>query len=225
MTTQAQKLLPDLEKYAKSLPQNFSEISDERKENLTQIANFIFEKYTKNEPSKLVFICTHNSRRSQFAQVWAKIAANYYGFDSEKIQTYSGGTEVTACNPRTIAALQRAGVQIEAINQISAPITTANNPRYAVFWGEKNASLYLFSKKYKDAQNPQENFCAILVCSAADEACPIVLGAEKRIYHQYEDPKRADNQADEHQIYDKTCRLIATEMFYVFSILSKLTPK
>ena len=91
MTTQAQKLLPDLEKYAKSLPQDFSEISDERKENLTQIANFIFEKYTKNEPSKLVFICTHNSRRSQFAQVWAKIAANYYGFDSEKIHNHKLG--------------------------------------------------------------------------------------------------------------------------------------
>jgi arsenate reductase len=47
------------------------------------------------------------------------------------------------------------------------------------------------------------------------------LGAEKRIYHGYLDPKRADNQDNESQIYDETSHLIATEMFYLFSIIKK----
>ncbi|TAD95417.1 MAG: protein-tyrosine-phosphatase [Bacteroidetes bacterium] len=219
MFSQAQNLFPDLQKYCESLPKEFAKIPNERKENLQKIADFIKEKYSKNETINLTVICTHNSRRSQFGQVWAKIAAVYYDFDAQKIQTFSGGTEATACNPRTVLALQRAGVKVEQMNQIAA--TVANNPRYEVRLSEKELPFYLFSKKYNDAQNPQTDFCAILVCSSADEACPIVFGATQRIYHGYEDPKRADNQANESEIYDQTCHLIASEMFYVFSIIQK----
>jgi protein-tyrosine-phosphatase len=215
--TSAQNLLPDLQKYCKTLESEFSQISEERKENLQKIADFIKEKYKKGEMVNLTFICTHNSRRSQFGQVWAKVAAGYYGFDLEKIQTYSGGTEATACNPRTISALQRAGVKIEIVNQISAPATVAKNPRYEVHFAEKIPSFFLFSKKYNDKQNPQKDFCAILVCSQADEACPMVFGAEKRIYHGYEDPKKSDGTAEENKVYDESCRLIARELFYVFA--------
>ena len=221
MTVQAQTLFPDLQKYCESLPQEFAKISDERKENLQKIVDFVQEKYKKKETVNLTVICTHNSRRSQFGQVWTKIAALYYGFDPQKIQTFSGGTEATACNPRTVAALRRAGVSIDDMQEISVPVTVANNPRYAVRLAPKTEPFYLFSKKYNDEQNPQKDFCAILVCSSADEACPVVFGASKRIYHGYEDPKRADNQANEAEIYDETCRLIAREMFYIFAQVQK----
>lgn len=210
------KLFPELETYCKTLEGEFSRISEERKENLKKIAGFIGEKYKKGETVNLTFICTHNSRRSQFGQVWAKIAAGYYGFDLSRIQTYSGGTEATACNPRTVAALRRAGVKIEEVHQLSAPVTVANNPRYEVRFAEKVPPFFLFSKKYDDEQNPQKNYGAILVCSQADEACPIVFGAEMRIYNGYEDPKRSDGTAEEGKVYDETCRLIARELFYVF---------
>lgn len=217
MHTSAQSLLPDLQNYCKTLESEFSQIPEERKENLQKIADFIKGKYKKGESVNLTFICTHNSRRSQFGQVWAKVAAAYYGFDLGKIQTYSGGTEATACNPRTVSALQRAGVNVEKINEISAPVTVANNPRYQVLIAEKTQDFFLFSKKYDDEQNPQKGFCAILVCSQADEACPMVFGAEKRIYHGYEDPKKSDDTAEENKAYDESCRLIARELFYVFS--------
>lgn len=217
MHTSAQNLLPDLQNYSKSLESEFSQIPDARKESLQKIAGLIKEKYKRGEIVNLTFICTHNSRRSQFGQVWAKVAAAYYGFDLAKIQTYSGGTEATACNPRTVLALQRVGVKIEKVNEISAHSTVANNPRYEVYFAEKTQPFFLFSKKYDDRQNPQKDFCAILVCSQADEACPMVFGAEKRIYHGYEDPKRSDGTAEENKIYDEACRLIAKEMFYVFA--------
>lgn len=210
------KLFPELETYCKTLEGEFSQISEKRRENLKKIASFIIEKYKKGETVNLTFICTHNSRRSQFGQVWAKIAAGYYGFDLSKIQTYSGGTEATACNPRTVAALQRAGVKIEKIQQLSAPVMVADNPRYEVRFAEGVPPLFLFSKKYDDKYNPNKNYAAVLVCSQADEACPIVFGAEMRIYNGYEDPKRADGTAEEGKIYDETCRLIARELFYVF---------
>lgn len=218
MQAQAQNLTSDLQKYCNTLESEFDQISAERKENLQKIADFIKEKQQKGETVNLTFICTHNSRRSQFGQVWAKIAAIYFGFSADKIQTFSGGTEATACNPRTVLALQRAGAKIEKINEISAPATVANNPRYEVRLNQKVTPFYLFSKKYDAFENPNKNFCAILVCSSADQACPIVFGAEKRIYHGYEDPKRSDETAEETQIYDQTCREIAREMFFVFSI-------
>jgi protein-tyrosine-phosphatase len=221
MQKETENLFPELQNYCKTIESEFDQISDQRKENLKKIATFIKEKHSKGETVKLTFICTHNSRRSQFGQVWAKVAAGYYGFDLEKIQTYSGGTEATACNPRTVSALQRAGVKVEKIDEISAPVTVVTNPRYEVRFVEKGTPLILFSKKYTDEENPQKNYGAILVCSQADEACPVVFGADQRIYHGYEDPKKADGTAEETKTYDATCRLIARELLFVFAQASK----
>jgi arsenate reductase (thioredoxin) len=220
LDTMAQSLSPELQAYCKNLESEFHLISEERKENLAEIAKYIRSKLDEKSKSELTFICTHNSRRSQFGQVWAKIAAVYYGISDKMLQTYSGGTEATACNPRTVAALQRAGIDVEKINEVSAPITVADNPRYRVTISPKIEPMFLFSKVYDDAQNPSKSYCAILVCSQADESCPMVKGAEKRIYHGYNDPKKFDGQMSESTEYDKTCRLIAGEMFYVFKLVA-----
>ncbi|MCS6821733.1 MAG: protein-tyrosine-phosphatase [Microscillaceae bacterium] len=217
MSLEAQKLNAQLQKYCETLSQEFDQIPQERKENLAKISQYIQAKRRAKKEINLTFICTHNSRRSQFGQVWAKVASVFYGIDH--VQTYSGGTEVTACNIRTVKALQRAGVQIETMNEVSASAAVANNPRYAVILNSKVPTFYLFSKTYDDKTNPQKNFCAILVCSQADEACPVVLGAETRIYHGYTDPKHSDNTPQENETYDQTCREIAREMFYVFSLI------
>lgn len=217
MVMQKSPLLPALQTYVSTLESEFGQISTERKENLQKISAYIKAKLARKEKVNLNFICTHNSRRSQFGQIWAMVAAKYYGFDYQEVTTFSGGTEATACNPRTVAALQRTGVAVEKINEISAPATVANNPRYAVLIAAKTQPVYLFSKKYSDTENPQKDFCAVLVCSQADESCPLINGAALRVYHGYEDPKKADGQVNEGKQYDETCRLIAREMFYVFS--------
>ncbi|TAF64491.1 MAG: protein-tyrosine-phosphatase [Cytophagales bacterium] len=185
-------------------------ISPERKATLDSIAHYIQVQYQKKQPIALTFICTHNSRRSQFGQVWAYAAALYHGLPISTLRTYSGGTEATACNIRTIEALKRAGFTVNTNEK------EAKNPVYEVLMNDKEV-LSLFSKQYAHASNPQENFCAVLVCSQADEACPIVKGAEKRIYLPYEDPKKADGSEAETNAYDATCKLIAQEMLYVFS--------
>ncbi|MCS7018628.1 MAG: protein-tyrosine-phosphatase [Cytophagales bacterium] len=212
-STFAQPLLPALQEYCKTIEAEFNQIDEERKKNLQQIADYIQAKIDAHQNIRLTFICTHNSRRSQFGQVWAKVAGVYYGI---ALETFSGGTEVTACNPRTIAALQRAGFQIVENGSISS-----TNPIYALSFVQGHPPLQLFSKAYYDATNPQQDFAAILVCSQADEACPIVRGATARIYHGYEDPKKSDGTPQESTAYDATCRLIAREMFYVFALLKK----
>ena len=73
----------------------------------------------------------------------------------------------------------------------------------------------MFSKKYDHAENPQSEFAAIMVCSDADEGCPVILGAENRFALTFDDPKHFDNTNLESEKYDERVRQIGREMFYV----------
>ena len=53
-------------------PQN---ISEERKATLQPLIDFVQQRANKGQEINLNFICTHNSRRSHLAQVWAKVAS------------------------------------------------------------------------------------------------------------------------------------------------------
>jgi len=183
-------------------------ISSERRMYLDELSKYIHENRTQSKAINLNFICTHNSRRSQFSQVWAFVLGTYY---SIPINSYSGGVEVTACNERTIASLKRMGFVIE-----SKPNGT--NPIYSLSFGT-NTSINLFSKHYDDPVNPQNDFTAIMTCASADENCPFIPGAEKRFAIRFEDPKAFDNTELERSKYDERSLQIATELNYVFKKL------
>lgn len=201
-----------LKKYMDSLPANFDSISDDRKKDLKEIGEFILYKKSQHQIADLTFICTSNSRRSHFAQIWMHTAALYYCIDS--ISAFSGGTEATEPNKRVIAALLRVG--FTAVRN-----DTAYNSPYQLRVGAKIPAWTIFSKKYDHLSNPQQGFCAIMICSEADKSCPIVPGADERIGLPFLDPKRFDGLDIESAEYDKTCRLIATEIFFVADYVKK----
>ena len=124
------------------------------------------------------------------------------------IATYSGGTEATAFYPAVIAALERAGFDIRKMDETP-------NPKYRIQLGMGDRTQSCFSKEYSNEFNPQNDFLAIMVCSDADEHCPIVVGAKTRIVLPYIDPKIADGTAEEAATYDARSLEIATEMFFV----------
>lgn len=194
--------------YCSSLESEFPQIDKERKKRLDEIADYIAQKKKNGTPIQLNFICTHNSRRSQFGQAWANVAAAFYGI--QNVTSFSGGTEATAANIRCMKALERAGFLLNIHEQ-------SNNPKYLLKFTEADQGTIFFSKKFNDSANPTKNFAAIMVCSQADEACPFVAGAEKRFAIPYSDPKVADNTPQETQVYDERCRQIAREVFYIFS--------
>jgi protein-tyrosine-phosphatase len=183
-------------------------IPTERRATLDELATFIAERRRAGEQAELIFICTHNSRRSHMAQLWAQTAAHYFGLDH--VATYSGGTEATAFNPRAVAALERAGFAIEATS-------AGENPVYAVRFIADMEPMTCFSKVYDQPPNPTAGFCAVMTCGEAEAACPIVFGAAARISLPYDDPKAADGTAEEEAVYDERCRQIAREMLYAFS--------
>ena len=184
-------------------------IVDHRKDLLKPLRDYVVLKSKQKVEANLTFICTHNSRRSQLAQVWAKIISDYYGFT---INSFSGGTEVTNCNSRTIASFERMGFRVKNPG--------GENPHYELTYHEKRRPIIVFSKTFDDASNPKNNFAAVMTCTNADENCPIISGAEKRISLPFEDPKIYDNSNQESEKYDERSRQIASEMKYIFNARS-----
>ncbi|MCB9190557.1 MAG: protein-tyrosine-phosphatase [Flavobacteriales bacterium] len=200
-------MFPEIESYVTDCAGNFSTIGKERQKQLEAVAAHITDELNSKKTVNLVFICTHNSRRSQFGQVWAAVAAAHYGV--RNVQTFSGGTEETAFNKRAVEAIQRAGLKVSG--------TVGTNPRYSIRFSDEVGALDCYSKTFDASANPQKGFIAIMTCSDADEACPIVPGADFRARITYEDPKVADRTAQEREVYDERCKQIATEMLYLFS--------
>jgi protein-tyrosine-phosphatase len=201
-------LLPALSAHVADALTELDRIQAERRLQLDALALFVAERTRGGEPAPLIFICTHNSRRSHMAQLWAQASAHHFGVDG--IETYSGGTEATAFNPRAVAALERAGFAIEAAS-------AGDNPVYAVRFLAEMEPMSCFSKVYDQPPNPTRGFCAVMTCGAADAGCPVVFGAAQRIAITYDDPKAADGTAEEAAVYDERCRQIAREMLFAFS--------
>jgi arsenate reductase (thioredoxin) len=190
-----------------ALANNFKEIPAARKQLLEKIADYIKPKHAANEAINLIYVCTHNSRRSHLGQVWAAVAAAYYGVNN--VHTFSGGTEATAFNPNAINALTAAGFTIQKTDE-------SNNPVYNVFFADDKFST-CFSKVYNHKANPVTNFAAVMTCSDADENCPFIPGCDLRIGTTYNDPKAFDNTILQNEKYIERSNQIAMECLYVFS--------
>jgi arsenate reductase len=188
----------------------FAAISTERLQLLDEMAVYLQEKISNRKEIRLNFICTHNSRRSQFSQIWAQTAAAYYGIEA---YCYSGGVEVTAFNPRAVAAIQRDGFKVVK--------KEGENPLYFVFYSEEEDPIVTFSKVVEDAVNATKEFAAVMTCDHADENCPFIPGAEKRFPLRFEDPKAFDDSPLEEKMYSERSHQIGAELFYLFEKVAK----
>ena len=200
----------NINNYCQDLEKEFHLIPATRKTDLLLLKNYISLKFEKKQIPKIIIICTHNSRRSHIGQLWLAIGADYYGLPA--IQTFSGGTEATAFNIRAVKAFQRIGLTVESTDNSS-------NPVYAIKWNDAMQPYEAFSKKYEAAPNPKQDFAAIMVCTQADEGCPIVLGADFRLALPYDDPKAFDDTELESQKYDERIGQIGREILFVLKQL------
>jgi len=183
-------------------------ISSERKLVLQPLIDYIQSNIFNEKDIRLNFICTHNSRRSHLAQIWAQVLTIH--FDIANVFCYSGGTEATALFPQVIKTLKHSGFKIEIISE-------GVNPRYSIQYSQNETSIKSFSKIYNNNYNPQSEFAAIMTCSQVDADCPFITGAVKRISIPYEDPKVFDNTTLQAEKYMERSLQIATELCYVFS--------
>jgi arsenate reductase len=115
-----------------------------------------------SEPINILFLCTGNSCRSQMAEGWARAI----GGDRYIVQ--SAGIEAHGKNPRAIAVMAEAGIDISG--QESTIVT-----------GEMigNANV------------------VVTVCGHADEQCPVLPPSVKKIHWPLTDPAKASGTEDE----------------------------
>jgi len=106
-----------------------------------------------NGPLKVLFLCTGNSCRSQMAEGWTR------HLHPGSIDAYSAGIEVKPVDPRAIAVMAEAGVDI---------------------------SDHL-SKHVYDVMNLRFDY-VITVCSHAQETCPLFPGKAIILHHGFDDP-------------------------------------
>jgi arsenate reductase len=184
------------------------------RERLEQLATAIQGRMKETGQADILFVCTHNSRRSHMAQLLGLAAARRKGLAT--VHTFSGGTEATAFNPRAIAALRRVGFDISGGD--------GQNPHYSVRIGPSLDPAEAFSKRITDPPNPVSGFIVVMTCSQADAACPLVKGAVSRVAIPYEDPKSADGTPEETGRYDERIDQIGRDLTWVFAAVAHRSP-
>lgn len=205
------KLNTLLSHFVNECKSNFTSISIERKQKLEELAKSVEHSYKKTRKSNLVFVCTHNSRRSHFGQLMATIMAVHFGLD---ITSYSAGTETTRFHPNAIAAILSVGFNLVPQTNSSKSSNTVFVLSYST---DEKQSIKCFSKTIFDESLPKDKFIAIMVCSDANENCPFIPGADIRFSLAYEDPKIYDNDDDAVNHYKESLFQIGTELAFCFS--------
>ncbi|MGD8671831.1 MAG: arsenate reductase (thioredoxin) [Thiogranum sp.] len=104
----------------------------------------------------ILFLCTGNSCRSQMAEGWAR------ALGADDLQVQSAGIEAHGKNPRAIAVMQEAGIDISA--QASTRVTD---------------------------DMLQAADLVVTVCGHADEHCPVLPPGTRKEHWPLEDPARA----------------------------------
>lgn len=194
-----------------ALTKAYDSIDSERKKELQEIAKAIAIHRASHEDTHIAFICTHNSRRSQLAQLWMTVACFIYKI--EHLVSHSAGTETTAFNIRMVRALRRFGFDLMSSD-------SSDNPHYELRIDPiYDVNQRFHSKKWDDSSINTEGLIAIMVCDHAHETCPIIPGVAHRMALLYTDPKHADDTPQESEAYDQKILEIGREILYMGSLL------
>ena len=173
------------------------------------LANMLAAELRKRDRLALMFVCTHNARRSQVSQAWSHAMTSALHLP---ISVCSGGSEPFMVHPSAFAAVQAGGFPL---------LETADGSRkWRAEIGFGQPPLELWSKRWNDRQNPQTGFVTIANCAAAEESCPTIPGGITRLALLYEDPGRADGTEQEAEIYRATSERIGTELWWLFRTIA-----
>ena len=114
------------------------------------------------DPVNILFLCTGNSCRSQMAEGWLR------SLGGDRFDVQSAGIEAHGKNPRAIAAMKEAGLDI-----------SGQEP------------------KVMSAEMLQLADVVITVCGHADEQCPALPAKVRKMHWPLQDPAKAVGTDDE----------------------------
>ena len=154
MTASAQTaLIKKLDRYSSTVSQEFDQISANRKEQLTSLADMIISANLKDGNSFLVFTDETNSGVSHIAQAFLQASIAKRGLS--KVNIFSAGNTESAIDKQAIALLKSAGFAIECNTNFK------KNPRYLLNYSWSENRIMLFSKKMNNFQIPASNLIVV----------------------------------------------------------------
>ena len=110
--------------------------------------------------TRILFLCTGNSCRSQMAEGWARALLR------DSVEAYSAGTTPKSLDPRAIAVMAEAGVDISE---------------------QESKTLDSLSEISFDM--------VLTVCADADRNCPVFPGNTRKLHRGFDDPPRLAESA------------------------------
>lgn len=114
------------------------------------------------EPLNVLFLCTGNSCRSQIAEGWLR------ALGGSAVSAQSAGIEAHGKNPRAIAIMQEAGIDIS---------------------GQESTIVTQDMIAAADV--------VVTVCGHADEQCPVLPSGVRKLHWPLSDPAKATGTAEE----------------------------
>lgn len=181
-----------------------SQINPSRRREIEQMA---LQLKGVNQDLNIAMICTHNSRRSVFAEIWANIAKLHY--QNSNVHIESAGTESTNVYQSVIEVMKAFDVRFKAYG----------SDGQIKYKSDEALGLNLYSKTI-DEIFPDQKFVAIMTCDHADQNCPYIPEVLLRLKLTYRDPKFSDGTIDEKKVYTDKSIEIGREIFYLFKCLS-----
>ncbi len=112
------------------------------------------------EITRILFLCTGNSCRSQMAEGWAR------ALKSDVVETVSAGVETKGVDPRAVAVMAEAGVDIS---------------------GQRSKLVDEFLEDPPD--------WVVTLCGHARETCPMFPGRVNRMHAGFDDPPALAREA------------------------------
>tara|TARA_Y100001949_G_C15986510_1_gene330879 strand:+ start:2001 stop:2567 length:567 start_codon:yes stop_codon:yes gene_type:complete len=167
--------------------------NQKRKKRLDNIASVINENLNKTR--SIVFLCTHNSRRSQICEVWGKVFAEIY---RKKININSAGAFKTVVHSQVYESIVKCGLVVDNKKEI--------------FFDKKKFKL---NSKTIDSLT-MKNFIAVMTCSNAEKSCPNDPRSIRNIKMFFNDPRIYDETDKMSREYLNTTIYIAEELNYIF---------
>ena len=210
--TDINKLYPIINEYVRDFPKEFRKIPEDRRYRLNEIVYFLEEQKVENNPWQLLFISTNQASVSQMAQVWSKTAAYYYGFTN--FESFSAGLDPGIISVKMITCLEKAGFIVYKTNLDGMDV-------YRIKYSYNIEPIVSFPKKIDHVRNPNRDFMAVFVEKNADMNVQNIKGTYNRLLLTYDDPVGYEGSQQEEVMYEESCKKVAVEMFYVFSLLRK----
>jgi hypothetical protein len=206
------KLYPIINEYVRDFPKEFSKIPEDRRYRLNEIVYFLEEQKLEKMPWQLLFISTNQASVSQLAQVWSKTAAYYFGFSN--FESFSAGLDPRAISVKMITSLEKAGFIVYKTNVDGIEV-------YRIKYSYNLEPIVSFPKKIDHVRNPGRDFMAVFVDENADINIQNIKGTYNRLLLAYDDPVGYEGSGQEDIMFEESCKNVAIEMFYVFSLLRK----